>query len=455
MTGAITMQDVLRATVHADGRLLSADPPLATLQRHAGGSVDGPLAVPQLAALARLALRLNIPLSRPVIAAGPSSDIDMWVRAQPRGEQIDLTIIEWRERPAQTAVPEDKGRSADLLASGDGWWWQIDAQLRFVVVDADDAGSDDAMLPKVGSRLAGWFRIAADTDGDLPILRAFAERRPFNGQRATGPDETPCLLSGMPMFDAHGRLTGYRCRTQPVVQYKTPDRTDDAPGLSLPMFGRRLDRALRQPLGRIIANAETISSQREGPLRPDYAGYAADIASAGRHLMALVDDLADLQAIDRPDFTVTIEDVDLADLARRAAGLLGVKAADRRIRLDAPDEHEHLMARGEFRRVLQVLVNLIGNAVRYGPEGSMVWIRVDQSDDGRANVTVADQGNGIAPEDHERIFDKFERLGRDEAGGSGLGLYISRRLARAMDGDIRVDSAPGQGARFVLTLPAA
>ena len=75
--------------------------------------------------------------------------------------------------------------------------------------------------------------------------------------------------------------------------------------------------------------------------------------------------------------------------------------------------------------------------------------------DGVAQVTIADQGRGIAHDDQDRIFDKFERLGRDEAGGSGLGLYISRRLARAMGGDITVDSAPGQGARFVLRLPGA
>src|SRR3546814_14743624 len=70
-------------------------------------------------------------------------------------------------------------------------------------------------------------------------------------------------------------------------------------------FGKRLDRYLRRPLGRIIANADSIGAQLEGPLRPDYLGYAGDISAAGRHLMALIDDLADLQEIDRPDFSVT------------------------------------------------------------------------------------------------------------------------------------------------------
>jgi signal transduction histidine kinase len=107
----------------------------------------------------------------------------------------------------------------------------------------------------------------------------------------------------------------------------------------------------------------------------------------------------------------------------------------------------------EFRRVLQVLLNLIGNALRYAPEGSQVWIRLEQ--DGEfARVIVADQGPGLDEEQQARVFGKFERLGRSGDGGSGLGLYISRRLARAMGGELSVESAPGQGARFILSVPA-
>src|SRR3546814_16569973 len=112
--------------------------------------------------------------------------------------------------------------------------------------------------------------------------------------------------------------------------------------------------ALRHPLGRIIANADTIRGQLQGPLRRDYANYASDIAAAGRHLMELVDDLADLQAIERPDFNPVMEDIDLADIARRAAGLLAVKASDHQIRIEAQNADETLPAVGKFRRALQL-----------------------------------------------------------------------------------------------------
>jgi signal transduction histidine kinase len=216
---------------------------------------------------------------------------------------------------------------------------------------------------------------------------------------------------------------------------------------------QRLDTALRAPIGRIIGNADAINAGQEGALKPEYLDYASDISSAGRHLLGLVDDLVDLQAIERADFKVDHDPIDIADIARRAAGLLSVRAADSKVRIDKPDDDEELPARGEFRRVLQILVNLIGNAVRYSPENAMVWIRTEQDGD-LAVIVVADQGKGIAVADQARIFEKFERVDTDEPGGSGLGLYIARRLARAMGGDITVDSAPGLGARFALTLPA-
>ena len=196
-----------------------------------------------------------------------------------------------------------------------------------------------------------------------------------------------------------------------------------------------------------------MNAEVDGPLAPHYVDYAADIANAGRHLLALVDDLADLNAIERADFQVAADDIDLADVARRAAGLLSVRAADTGVTIERPDASGHVPATGEFRRTLQILVNLVTNAVRYSPRGSAVSVVAERRGD-TAVVRVADAGKGIAAEDQARIFDKFERVDPSEPGGSGLGLYIARRLARAMGGDLTVESAPGQGARFTLTLPA-
>lgn len=218
-------------------------------------------------------------------------------------------------------------------------------------------------------------------------------------------------------------------------------------------LGRDLAPALRQPISRIIANAETIRSRLAGPLGEAYGNYAADIAEAGRHLLGLVDDLADLDAVEAPGFAPIPDHIDLADCARRAAGILSVRARERGIVVVVPDDGIQVPAIGEFRRVLQVLLNLLSNAIRYTPAHGTVELACG-IERGQAWLAVQDRGEGLTADQAARVFDKFERLGRKGDGGSGLGLYISRRLARAMAGDLAVESTPGMGARFVLTLPA-
>lgn len=460
----------VKAKLDGAGQVLSADAPLLALQREAGGAENGALAIPALADLVRLVLRLHIPISRAVTIAGDEVDISMWVQIRPDEDGLELTIVDWQtrlNRPVQLAMSAN-ARPLPAMPAG-GWAWQVDEVLCFGRVTASMVDIGHAP-PEAGAALTSYFTLTEEVDADahgaMPMLAALAGRAPFIGQRARLRSDPAIhyLLSGMPMQDLSGGLIGYRgyaVRTEDAARAPTPGAsgqhsegtTSDATGLFGSDFGRRLDQALRQPIGRIIANASTISGQLEGPLRQDYANYAADIAMAGRHLMELVDDLTDLQAIERPGFTTAREEVDLADLARRAAGLLNVKAAAKGIRIETPALGEHVPSCGEFRRVLQILVNLIGNAVRYSPADSVIWVRVD-ADGGRARVLVADQGGGIDPADHERIFERFERLGLGDTQGSGLGLYLSRLLARAMNGDVTLESALGKGARFMLDLPS-
>jgi len=441
--------------VDAAGRLVAADPPLAELNARAGGGEGGMLSVPQIAALARLARRLGITISRAAIAADGERDIDLWVRADPAGEEVTLSITGWTERPAQTVTPTlPAERESDFLRASADWTWECDDALRLTALSgAASAGLGRPPSELIGKQLTRLFRFREGENGSLPILTALAEHRRFEAQVAElrAGRKGRYLLSGVPLIDGMGRFAGFRGA---AVSYRAGDlgASPAAAAEGRSAFGDRLDQALRAPLADIVESAERLRAQGEGPLRRDYTGYAADIAAAGRHLLSLVDDLVDLQAIERPDFAPEAEAVDLADLARRAAGLLAVRAADRGVRIDPPSGEEVLPATGDFTRALQVMMNLITNAIRYSPQGGQVWIRLDREGD-LAAVVVADQGKGIAAEDQLRIFEKFERVDPGEPGGTGLGLYIARRLARSMGGDVSVDSAPGQGARFTFTLP--
>lgn len=461
MTISETDMAPVRGLIDADGRLQEADARLEDLNIRAGGAIGHSVAVPQIANVARLARRLGIPVSRAVIAGDADGDLELWVKADPMSDGVRLEITGWQLRATWLPpgnLQSDADRDGDFVRSKADWLWETDAALRLTFLSAGAGirhGFDPATI--MGQPLTGLFALGEDGEGAFPILNGLATRQRFEDQRAIlRPTGQALRLTATPRTDRMGGFAGFIGAVHLLPGLVPPDIQADpdiVPTGGLPgSFAMRLDAALRTPLGRIIANADSINAQSEGPLRQDYADYAADIASAGRHLMGLVDDLVDLQAIERPDFAVAAETIELGDVARRAAGLLAVRASASRVSIDRPTTDGALPARGEFRRALQVLVNLIGNAVRYSPAGGTIWIRTERAGDVAA-VIVADQGKGIAIGDQERIFEKFERVDPGEPGGSGLGLYIARRLARAMGGDITVDSAPGEGARFVFTLP--
>ena len=438
---------ILTARVDGEDRLVEADADFTALNERAGGAVGRHLATPQLATMVRLARRLRILVARAVTIADMDVDLDCWVRATPVEGGVMLAISPTRERPAWRPVHASGPVPAP---AGADWIWEVDAGLRLqrLPIEAGARHGFDAAAA-LGQPLTKLFTLESDEQGVLPLLEAVAALEDFTDQPASllgnGGRVT---LAGHVRRDRGGAFAGFVGAA--FQQAPTPTEATSAIGVA---FNRQLDTILRAPLGQIVANADSINAGIEGDIDPQYADYAADIASAGRHLMGLIDDLADIEAIEREDFTVEDEGIDLADVVRRAAGLLSVRAADAGVTIDRAGLDQPQPAHGEFRRALQIMVNLIGNAVRYSPRGSTVWLRL-QRDGDRVFAIVADQGKGIAPEDQARIFDKFERVDPGEPGGSGLGLYIARRLARAMGGDLTVDSAPGEGARFLLNLPA-
>ena len=447
--------------VSPEGYLVEADQRLDELNAWAGGAIGQPLAVPQLARLARLAQRLGILVSRAVIAADPHGDVELWVRAEPSPAGVRLALTGWRSRTAWRSEPaEAQQREAAFLANEGEWAWETDGALRLTFITASAGpryGFDPAAV--LGQPLTRLFVLDEDASGDLPLLGALALRQQVDGQVAT-------IRASGPQGQAVGEPTGRRRRSvRGPARCCRCRRGGGGAGTVARVLhtcfdscaGRRRFRAAARPGTQSTARPDHRQCRQHPravrrPIRQDYVDYAADISTAARHLVDLVDDLTDLHFIERPGFTAAAEPIDLADVARRAAGLLQVRAAEQSVRIDRPAVDETLPALGEFRRALQVMVNLVGNAVRYSPPDSMVWLRteIDGSD---AVVIVADQGRGIAVEDQARIFDKFERVDPREPGGSGLGLFISRRLARAMGGDVTVDSAPGQGARFIFRLP--
>ena len=435
------------ALIGADGRLLSADPELMQLHLRAGGVEAGVFAIPKLRAMAALAYESGMHLERAVTVADDENVIDLWVSAAMAGDDIVLSISGWHEKPSERvqSLGPALHNDADEILQLDSGLAVIRAPVWLVTSDGHGA---------IGEHFANLVGLINPGNGDMPLLDLLAERIAIENLavRVAG-NINNARLSLRPVVDPNQAFLGYSGRIFRAMNHDTPGKIDAAlPDSVGQAFGGQLAPILRQPLSRIIANAETIGARLKGPLRENYVDYAQDIVNAARHLTELVSDIEDLAAIDRPDFVTAQDEVDLGDIARRVAGLLALKAADHQIHLTTPPEQPAIVARAEFRRILQIVLNLVTNAIRYAPDGTNVSLTVAAAGD-LAHLCVIDEGQGIAGEDRERIFEKFERLGRSGDGGSGLGLYISRKLARAMGGDLYVTPHAGHGACFTLSLP--
>lgn len=440
--------------IDATGALIAADPKLLSLQKRAGAVLGQPLAVPQLARVVAAATLAKQPIQRWILFGDNGRTVRALVDVSPDREGAQMSLSEWQSGPAQSAPSK---LSISDLAPSSGWRWECNAELRLIALQ----GGGDAFrhpVEWVGTLMMEVFDLHSNVDGFFPLLVARQAERDFQDQNVSisGNDGHDMRLSGNARFDGTGTFSGYRGLAVPVKL----DQLGQCPNFMMTAenpielrFNKRVDSALRGPINRLIASAESISGQFDGPIKADYARYAGDIAHAGRHLLGLVDDLVDVQNIERLDFKVAADAIDLADLARRAAGLLAIKADEKNIGIHAPIEGEYMPATGEFRRVLQILLNLVNNAVRYSPESTQIWIRLTR-DGPYSCVSVSDQGPGIDAVQHQALFEKFERLGRRDGGGSGLGLYIARRLAVAMDGDLTVESDAGAGSTFTLRLPS-
>lgn len=446
-----------RALTDADDRLVRADEAIAALQRESGGDLPGTVAVPELLETVRKARRYGLKLARPIRACQPEQIVTAWVEVCPRedGEGgCEIVLRHWQVVPLEPAetieihdLPADVERDlAELTA-------RLDGEQRLLAVEADTPELQalaTAMREGFGKPWTDFVSVEGGNHHQ-PL-----HWRLLDGAAVTVPGSSRAWVAHLyPSVVPGASPSGFQlCLTsdEPPSDGADAELAAGISGAMSRMIGRDIAPVLRQPIARIIANAETIRTRLAGPLADEYANYAADIATAGQHLLGLLDDLADLEVVESEEFTAAPDHIDLADVARRAAGILGVRAREQGIEIDAPPLGESLPAVAEFRRALQILLNLVGNAIRYSPASSHVWIRLEDGD-GRARVIVADQGPGLDADQQERVFEKFERLGRGNDGGSGLGLYISRKLARAMGGDLTVESAPGQGARFVLDLP--
>ena len=223
-------------------------------------------------------------------------------------------------------------------------------------------------------------------------------------------------------------------------------------------FLANMSHELRTPLNSALILARLLADNKDGNLTPEQVRYAGTIHGAGNDLLELINDILDLSRIEAGRMSVQPEPVRLSRVAEEAARTFRPVAEQRRLALVAsvaPGTAEAIVT--DPLRLQQILRNLLSNALKFTERGD-VSLAVSQPDPAHVAFAVRDTGIGIAADQQETIFEAFRQAdgsSHRKYGGSGLGLTISRELARRLGGELAVESAPGAGSTFTLTLPLA
>jgi PAS domain S-box-containing protein len=331
-----------------------------------------------------------------------------------------------------------------------------------------DAAGVVTMLNPVARQLFGWevghhftdrpARIQ-HPDGsayvleNLPLMRTLRDEARVRGQHlvVTDPDSgrpRDIFASTAPLHDSEGHLTGAVGVYQDITALKEVERLKDD-------FFSMATHELRTPLTSI-----TMSSGLLAELLAAHGGRVGElarlVAENAQRMRTLVDDLLDVSRLEHGRLALHRREFDLRDAVRHAVDQIEPlsERKDQQLAVELPPAR--LAVQADSSRVEQVLLNLLGNAVKYTPLKGAVRVLVDHQD-GLAQVTVQDSGPGVAPEERDRIFERFYRTRQhevDRTTGTGLGLPIARKFVELHGGRLWYEEAPGGGSAFCFTFPA-
>ena len=219
-------------------------------------------------------------------------------------------------------------------------------------------------------------------------------------------------------------------------------------------FLANMSHELRTPLNAILGYTELMTDGAYGEPSEKMMGVLKRLEANGRHLLGLINDVLDLSKIEAGQLVLELSDYCVQDIVQTVRSTLEPLAADKKLAFKLDISPELPPGHGDGRRLTQVLINLVGNAIKFTDTGEVVITA--KATDGSFHLLVRDTGPGISAADQAKLFQEFQRADNAitrERGGTGLGLAISKRIIEMHGGRIWVESQPGQGSTFVFTLP--
>ena len=265
--------------------------------------------------------------------------------------------------------------------------------------------------------------------------------------------------------DESGTLVGFAKVTRDLTERRAAEERAiedarrvaeaDASNRAKSQFLASMSHELRTPLNAIGGYAELIEMGLGGAVSDQHREYLLRIRGSQQHLLRIINDLLNYGRIEAGKLIYEKQPVSLSSVVESVTGMISLQATTRGVTLERGQCEGDVMCIGDRLKIEQVVLNLLSNAVKFTPAGGRVVAACGTTGDSVV-VTVSDTGPGIPADSAEQIFEPFVQLGRSLSSGhegAGLGLAISRDLARAMGGDVTVESSPGEGAVFTLTLP--
>lgn len=356
----------------------------------------------------------------------------------------------------------------DFEAGASDWLWETGPDGHLVYVSdrlAEVLGRDQERI--IGARLHQAAGMSQAASGWRALAVAMARREPVCDLEVPVRRKGATAwwqLNARPLRDASGAFRGYRgvgsditARREAAAQILRAKQQAERASAAKSRFLATMSHELRTPLNAIVGFSEIIADQREGPIgHARYADYARSIHDGSKRLAALISDILDISRLENGSASLVEQEVDLAEVAevvvRMCRGL--ARASDIAIIQDFAIQPVDV--RGEMTSLQQIMINLVNNAVKFTPPGGTVRVTLARDRRGGLEFTVSDNGIGISRHDLKRIFEPFVQAEDSDArrfGGIGLGLAISRSLARLHDGDIVIASRRGKGTVAKLVLP--
>jgi len=271
-----------------------------------------------------------------------------------------------------------------------------------------------------------------------------------------GDDETGLLLRSMAVMQGNIRVMVEREAAARGRAEQAAERAEAA-NRAKSQFLANMSHELRTPLNSVLGFAQVLEFNTKEPLTPRQARQVGQIRRSGRHLLTLIDEVLDLSKIEAGNVTLTIERVALGPILDQVRATLRPLAAEAGITLAVEPPGESLAVMADGTRLLQILINLGSNAIKYGKPGGIAALAAGPADAGRVRLKVVDDGVGIPRHRQSELFQLFNRLGAEQTAvkGAGIGLALSQRLVLLMKGQLELDSTPGTGTTVTVELPEA